>query len=70
MTGPAETPATPPSVGSSRRCGRRRARTVCTWSWTARPAAHPHIDELAQAVLVESPAEIDRVQAFLDGKRT
>ncbi|MEX5294678.1 hypothetical protein QYM41_05270 [Kocuria sp. CPCC 205268] len=70
MTGPAETPATPSSVDSSPHCGRWSARTACTWSWTARPAAHPHIDELAQAVLVEFPAEVDRGQAFLDGKKT
>lgn len=28
--------------------------------------AHPHVDELAQAILFESPAKFDRMQAFLD----
>lgn len=31
--------------------------------------AHPHVDELAQAVLFESPAKFDRMQAFLDRKK-
>ncbi|MEX5257639.1 enoyl-CoA hydratase/isomerase family protein [Kocuria arenosa] len=31
--------------------------------------AHPHIDELAQAVLFESQAKFDRMQAFLDRKK-
>ncbi|MHA7287279.1 enoyl-CoA hydratase/isomerase family protein [Arthrobacter sp. MDT3-44] len=31
-------------------------------------SAHPHIDELAQAVLFESQAKFDRMQAFLDRK--
>lgn len=31
--------------------------------------AHPHIDELAQAVLFESEAKFDRMQAFLDRKK-
>ncbi|MCM3686617.1 enoyl-CoA hydratase/isomerase family protein [Kocuria rosea] len=34
--------------------------------FAAPPSAHPHIDELAQAVLFESPAKFDRMQAFLD----
>ena len=29
-------------------------------------AAHPHVDELAQAILFESDAKFDRMQAFLD----
>lgn len=33
-------------------------------------AAHPMVDELAQAVLFESPAKFDRMQAFLDRKNT
>ncbi|WP_426118299.1 enoyl-CoA hydratase/isomerase family protein [Kocuria sp. LHG3120] len=32
--------------------------------------AHPHIDELAQAVLFESQAKFDRMQSFLDRKKT
>ena len=28
--------------------------------------AHPHVDELAQAILFESEAKFDRMQAFLD----
>ncbi|WP_104181535.1 enoyl-CoA hydratase/isomerase family protein [Arthrobacter sp. B0490] len=32
-------------------------------------SAHPHIDELAQAVLFESQAKFDRMQAFLDRKK-
>lgn len=31
--------------------------------------AHPHVDELAQAVLFESQAKFDRMQAFLDRKQ-
>lgn len=31
--------------------------------------AHPHIDELAQAILFESQAKFDRMQAFLDRKK-
>lgn len=31
--------------------------------------AHPHVDELAQAVLFESQAKFDRMQAFLDRKK-
>lgn len=31
--------------------------------------AHPHIDELAQAILFESDAKFDRMQAFLDRKK-
>lgn len=31
--------------------------------------AHPHIDELAQAILFESEAKFDRMQAFLDRKK-
>jgi enoyl-CoA hydratase/carnithine racemase len=38
--------------------------------FAAPPAAHPHIDELAQAVLFESQAKFDRMQAFLDRKKT
>lgn len=29
-------------------------------------SAHPHVDELAQAILFESQAKFDRMQAFLD----
>jgi enoyl-CoA hydratase len=32
-------------------------------------SAHPHIDELAQAVLFESQAKFDRMQAFLDRRK-
>jgi enoyl-CoA hydratase len=32
-------------------------------------AAHPHVDELAQAILFESDAKFDRMQAFLDKKK-
>ena len=35
----------------------------------APPSAHPHIDELAQAVLFESQAKFDRMQAFLDRRK-
>lgn len=36
----------------------------------AAPAgAHPHIDELAQAILFESEAKFERMQAFLDRKK-
>lgn len=31
--------------------------------------AHPHVDELAQAILFESPAKFDRMQAFLDQRQ-
>ena len=31
--------------------------------------AHPHVDELAQAILFESEAKFDRMQAFLDKKK-
>ncbi len=31
--------------------------------------AHPHIDELAQAILFESEAKFERMQAFLDRKK-
>lgn len=31
--------------------------------------AHPHIDELAQAILFESDAKFDRMQAFLERKK-
>lgn len=31
-------------------------------------AAHPHVDNIAQAVLFESDAKFDRMQAFLDKK--
>ena len=37
--------------------------------FAAPPSAHPHIDELAQAVLFESQAKFDRMQAFLDRKQ-
>ncbi|GAA1054297.1 enoyl-CoA hydratase/isomerase family protein [Dietzia natronolimnaea] len=37
--------------------------------FAAPPSAHPHIDELAQAVLFESEAKLDRMQAFLDRKK-
>ena len=30
--------------------------------------AHPHVDNLAQAILFESEAKFDRMQAFLDKK--
>ena len=30
--------------------------------------AHPHVDNLAQAILFESQAKFDRMQAFLDRK--
>lgn len=33
------------------------------------PSAHPAVDQLAQAVLFESPAKFDRMQAFLDRRR-
>ncbi|NDK32068.1 enoyl-CoA hydratase/isomerase family protein [Nesterenkonia haasae] len=32
--------------------------------------AHPHVDNLAQAILFESQAKFDRMQAFLDRKKT
>jgi enoyl-CoA hydratase len=32
-------------------------------------SAHPHIDEIAQAVLFESQAKFDRMQAFLNRKK-
>lgn len=32
--------------------------------------AHPHVDDLAQAILFESEAKFDRMQAFLDRKKT
>ncbi|MGJ9374191.1 enoyl-CoA hydratase/isomerase family protein [Nesterenkonia sp. CF4.4] len=32
--------------------------------------AHPHVDELAQAILFESAAKFDRMQQFLDRKQT
>jgi enoyl-CoA hydratase len=31
--------------------------------------AHPAVDELAQAILFESPAKFDRMQAFIDRKK-
>ena len=31
--------------------------------------AHPHVDDLAQAILFESEAKFDRMQAFLDRKK-
>ncbi|WP_297005349.1 enoyl-CoA hydratase/isomerase family protein [uncultured Corynebacterium sp.] len=31
--------------------------------------AHPHVDELAQAILFESQAKFDRMQAFIDRKK-
>lgn len=31
--------------------------------------AHPYVDELAQAVLFESPAKFDRMQSFLDRRK-
>lgn len=37
--------------------------------FTAPREAHPHIDELAQAILFESQAKFDRMQAFLDRKK-
>lgn len=37
--------------------------------FTAPANAHPHIDELAQAILFESEAKFDRMQAFLDRKK-
>lgn len=37
--------------------------------FTAPASAHPHIDELAQAILFESEAKFDRMQAFLDRKK-
>ena len=37
--------------------------------FAAPPSAHPHIDELAQAVLFESEAKFDRMQTFLDRKK-
>lgn len=37
--------------------------------YSAPPSAHPHIDELAQAILFESEAKFDRMQAFLDRKK-
>lgn len=36
--------------------------------FSAPPSAHPYIDDLAQAVLFESPAKFERMQAFLDRK--
>ena len=32
-------------------------------------AAHPAVDNIAQAVLFESPAKFERMQAFLDRKK-
>ena len=32
-------------------------------------AAHPHVDEIAQAILFESEAKFERMQAFLDRKK-
>lgn len=32
--------------------------------------AHPHVDDLAQAILFESQAKFDRMQAFLDRKNS
>ncbi|WP_300342871.1 enoyl-CoA hydratase/isomerase family protein [Nesterenkonia sp.] len=32
--------------------------------------AHPHVDNLAQAILFESQAKVERMQAFLDRKKT
>lgn len=32
------------------------------------PAAHPWVDDLGQAILFESEAKFDRMQAFLDGR--
>lgn len=37
--------------------------------FSAPPSAHPHIDELAQAILFESEVKFDRMQAFLDRKK-
>lgn len=37
--------------------------------FSAPPSAHPHIDELAQAILFESEAKFDRMQKFLDRKK-
>lgn len=37
--------------------------------FSAPPSAHPHIDELAQAILFESDAKFERMQAFLDRKK-
>ena len=31
--------------------------------------AHPHVDEIAQAILFESEAKFERMQAFLDRKK-
>ena len=31
--------------------------------------AHPHVDEIAQAILFESDAKFERMQAFLDRKK-
>ncbi|KNC17852.1 enoyl-CoA hydratase [Arthrobacter sp. RIT-PI-e] len=36
----------------------------------ASASAHPHIDDLAQAILFESPAKAERMQGFLDRHRT
>src|SRR5690625_3138744 len=33
------------------------------------PAAHPWVDDLGQAILFESEAKFDRMQAFLDGRK-
>ena len=30
---------------------------------------HPHVDEIAQAILFESEAKFERMQAFLDRKK-
>src|SRR5699024_567978 len=32
------------------------------------PSAHPWVDDLGQAILFESDAKFDRMQAFLDGR--
>ena len=32
-------------------------------------SAHPAVDNIAQAVLFESPAKFERMQAFLDRKK-
>ncbi|MCU1574718.1 MAG: enoyl-CoA hydratase [Micrococcaceae bacterium] len=42
----------------------RITKLVCS----APPESHPHIDQLAQAILFESPAKFERMQAFLDRK--
>ena len=38
--------------------------------FSAPPSAHPHIDDLAQAVLFESPTKTERMQGFLDRRKT